>query len=141
MAELVCSNSLKSELIGTASGTLKAEMKCFDSVVLRAAEAARVPCGGALGVQREIFSKEVERILSSFKGFSLVREEVDDISEDIPQIVATGPLTSPAMADAIRRLTGEEYLNFFDAAAPIVTAESIDYDKAFFASRYKSEAT
>ena len=139
MAELVCSNSLKSELIGTASGTLKAEMKCFDSVVLRAAEAARVPCGGALGVQREIFSKEVERILSSFSGFSLIREEVADISEDIPQIVATGPLTSPAMADAIRRLTGEEYLNFFDAAAPIVTAESIDYDKAFFASRYKSE--
>ena len=139
LAELVCSNSLKSELIGTASGTLKAEMKCFGSVVLQAAEAARVPCGGALGVQREIFSKEVERILSSFSGFSLIREEVADISEDIPQIVATGPLTSPAMADAIKRLTGEEYLNFFDAAAPIVTAESIDYDKAFFASRYKSE--
>lgn len=139
LAELVCSNSLKSELINTASGTLKAEMKCFGSVVLQAAEQARVPCGGALGVEREIFSKEVERILSSFKGFSLVREEVKTIEEDLPQIVATGPLTSPAMADAIKRLTGEEYLNFFDAAAPIVTAESIDYDKAFFASRYKSE--
>lgn len=139
LAELVCSNSLKSELINTASGTLKAEMKCFGSVVLQAAEQARVPCGGALGVEREIFSKEVERILSSFKGFSLVREEVETIEEDLPQIVATGPLTSPAMADAIKRLTGEEYLNFFDAAAPIVAAESIDYDKAFFASRYKSE--
>ncbi len=138
LAELVCSNSLKSELAGTASGTLKEEMKCFGSIILEAAEEARVPCGGALGVQREIFSKAVERILGSFPGFTLVREEVAVIEDDIPQIIATGPLTSEAMAKAIKEISGEEYLNFFDAAAPIVTAESIDYDKAFFASRYKA---
>ena len=137
LAELVCSNSLKSEIISTASGTLKEEMKRFGSIVLRAADKARVPCGGALGVEREVFSQEIERILSEFEGFTLLRGEVTEIDVDIPVIIATGPLTSPAMTDAIKALSGEEYLNFFDAAAPIVTAESIDYDKAFFASRYQ----
>ncbi len=137
LAELVCSNSLKSEVASTASGTLKNEMKCFGSVVLQAAEEARVPCGGALGVEREAFSQAVERILTSFPGFFLVREEVTEITEG-PLVIATGPLTSDAMAGCLKEITGEEYLNFFDAAAPIVTAESIDYDKAFFASRYKS---
>ena len=138
LAELVCSNSLKSEVASTASGTLKEEMKCFGSVVLQAAEQARVPCGGALGVERETFSKEVERLLTSFEGFSIKREEVASIEDGVPQVIATGPLTSDAMARCIKEITGEEYLNFFDAAAPIVTADSIDYDKAFFASRYKS---
>ena len=137
LAELVCSNSLKSEILSTASGTLKEEMKLFGSVVLTAADKARVPCGGALGVEREVFSAEVERILSSFEGFTLHRGEVTSIEPDIPQVIATGPLTSEAMAAAIKGVTGEEYLNFFDAAAPIVTADSIDYDKAFFASRYQ----
>ena len=139
LAELVCSNSLKSEVPSTASGTLKEEMKCFGSAVLQAAEKARVPCGGALGVEREIFSEEVERLLRSFDGFSLIREEVASIDFDVPTVIATGPLTSDAMATAILGITGKEYLNFFDAAAPIVTAESIDYDRAFFASRYHSE--
>lgn len=138
LAELVCSNSLKSEVSATASGTLKEEMKCFGSVVLRAAEAARVPCGGALGVEREVFSREVERILSSFADFTLVREEVAEINFNLPTVIATGPLTSPKMAESICRITGEKALNFFDAAAPIVTASSIDYDRAFFASRYQS---
>ena len=137
LAELVCSNSLKSEIISTASGTLKEEMKCFGSIVLRAAEQARVPCGGALGVEREVFSVEIERILFGFKGFTLRRGEVTEIDPILPEIVATGPLTSEAMTSAIKSVTGEEYLNFFDAEAPIVTAESIDYDKAFFASRYQ----
>ena len=137
LAELVCSNSLKSEILSTASGTLKEEMKLFGSVILMAADKARVPCGGALGVQREVFSAEVERILSSFEGFTLHRGEVISIEPDIPQVIATGPLTSEAMAAAIKGVTGEDYLNFFDAAAPIVTADSIDYDKAFFASRYQ----
>ena len=141
LAELVCSNSLKSEVPTTASGTLKEEMKCFGSVVLRAAAKASVPCGGALGVERETFSREVERLLSEFEGFSLVREEVTDIDFSLPTILATGPLTSDKMANALRALTGEEYLNFFDAAAPIVTADSVDYDKAFFASRYRSGDT
>ncbi len=137
LAELVCSNSLKSEILSTASGTLKEEMKLFGSVILMAADKARVPCGGALGVQREVFSAEVERILSSFEGFTLHRGEVTSIEPDIPQVIATGPLTSEAMAAAIKGVTGEDYLNFFDAAAPIVAADSIDYDKAFFASRYQ----
>jgi len=136
LAELVCSNSLKSEVLSTASGTLKAEMKLFDSVVLRAAEGARVPCGGALGVEREIFSREVEKILSSFSGFTLVREEVTSIPEGGVTILATGPLTSEKMAAALADVTGEGYLNFFDAAAPIVTADSVDPDHSFFASRY-----
>ena len=136
LAELVCSNSLKSELLSTASGTLKEEMKLFDSVVLRAAEGARVPCGGALGVEREIFSREVEKILSSFSGFTLVREEVTSIPEGGVTILATGPLTSEKMAAALADVTGEDYLNFFDAAAPIVTADSVDPDHSFFASRY-----
>ena len=136
LAELVCSNSLKSEILSTASGTLKEEMKRFGSIVLRAAETARVPCGGALGVEREVFSREVERILRSFDGFTLVREEVTSLPTEGVTIVATGPLTSPAMAAAITDLTGEGYLNFFDAAAPIVTAESVDPDHSFFASRY-----
>ena len=141
LAELVCSNSLKSEILSTASGTLKQEMLCFGSVVLRAAQNARVPCGGALGVEREVFSREVEGILNSFDGFTLVREEVDHIEEGVPTILATGPLTSDKMARALAELTGESYLNFFDAAAPIVTAESVDLEKAFFASRYKTGDT
>ena len=141
LAELVCSNSLKSEILSTASGTLKQEMQCFGSVVLRAAQNARVPCGGALGVEREVFSREVEGILNSFEGFTLVREEVDHIEEGVPTILATGPLTSDKMARALAELTGESYLNFFDAAAPIVTAESVDLEKAFFASRYKTGDT
>ena len=141
LAELVCSNSLKSEVATTASGTLKEEMKCFGSLVLRAAESARVPCGGALGVEREIFSREAERLLGEFAGFRLVREEVTKIDFSEPTIVATGPLTSDEMARTILAETGEEQLNFFDAAAPIVTASSIDYEKAFFASRYKAGDT
>lgn len=137
LAELVCSNSLKSEVPTTASGTLKEEMKLFGSVVLRAAEEARVPCGGALGVDREAFSRAVEDILGSFKGLTIIREEVTSLDDSLPTILATGPLTSEAMAKALFEMTGEEGLSFFDAAAPIVTAESIDYDHAFFASRYQ----
>jgi len=136
LAELVCSNSLKSEVPSTASGTLKEEMKLFGSIVLQAADAARVPCGGALGVDRERFSREVEKILRGFDGFSLIREEITSIDPDIPEIIATGPLTSEAMARSLFERTGEDGLSFYDAAAPIVTADSIDYDHAFFASRY-----
>lgn len=136
LAELVCSNSLKSDLPDTASGALKTEMRAFGSVVLRAAEKAKVPCGGALGVDREIFSREVEAILASYKGFRLIREEVTSLDLDVPLVVATGPLTSDRMAASLAELTGEERLSFFDAAAPIVTSESVDLDHAFFASRY-----
>ena len=134
-AELVCSNSLKAEQLTNASGLLKAELRALDSLILSAAEASRVPAGGALAVDRHLFS---DRITEAVKGHPLVTFEsrvVDELPEG-PTIIATGPLTDPALCDAIARRTGVQSLNFFDAAAPIVTAESLDMDKVFRASRY-----
>lgn len=134
-AELVCSNSLKAEHLTNASGLLKAELRALDSLILSAAEASRVPAGGALAVDRRLFS---DRITEAVKGHPLVSFEsrvVDELPEG-PTIIATGPLTDPALCDAIARRTGVQSLNFFDAAAPIVTAESLDMDKVFRASRY-----
>ena len=134
-AELVCSNSLKAEHLTNASGLLKAEMKLFDSLILRAAEEARVPAGGALAVDRERFSQIVTETLSSHPLCEVVCEAVTEIP-DAPCIVATGPLTDGALAGAIEKLPGMKSLHFFDAEAPIVTAESIDMTRAFRASRY-----
>ena len=134
-AELVCSNSLKAEQLSNASGLLKAELRAMNSLILRCAEESRVPAGGALAVDREQFS---DRITAAIKGHPLIRAETglaDDIP-DAPAIVATGPLTDPALTDAIARRTGSAALNFFDAAAPIVTADSLDMTKVFRASRY-----
>ena len=134
-AELVCSNSLKAEHLTNASGLLKAELRALDSLILSAAEASRVPAGGALAVDRRLFS---DRITETVKGHPLVTFEsrVVDALPEGPAIIATGPLTDPALCDAIARRTGVQSLNFFDAAAPIVTAESLDMDKVFRASRY-----
>ncbi|MBQ9038902.1 MAG: methylenetetrahydrofolate--tRNA-(uracil(54)-C(5))-methyltransferase (FADH(2)-oxidizing) TrmFO [Clostridia bacterium] len=134
-AELVCSNSLKAEHLSNASGLLKAELRAMDSLVLRCAEASRVPAGGALAVDRDEFS---DRVTSALEGHPLVTVERALVSElpDAPAIVATGPLTDPALTDAIARRTGVGALNFFDAAAPIVTADSLDMTKVFRASRY-----
>ena len=134
-AELVCSNSLKAEQLSNASGLLKAEMRALDGLVLSAAEAYRVPAGGALAVDRDLFSA---RITDTLKNHPLVTFEsrvVDEIPE-APAIIATGPLTDPALTDAIARLPGAQALHFFDAAAPIVTAESLDMSRVFRASRY-----
>ena len=134
-AELVCSNSLKAEQLSNASGLLKAELRAMNSLILRCAEESRVPAGGALAVDREQFS---DRITAAIKGHPLIKAETglaDDIP-DAPAIVATGPLTDPALTDAIARRTGSAALNFFDAAAPIVTADSLDMTKVFRASRY-----
>ena len=134
-AELVCSNSLKAEQLSNASGLLKAEMRALDGLVLSAAEACRVPAGGALAVDRDLFSA---RITDTIKNHPLVTFEsrvVDEIPEG-PAIIATGPLTDPALTDAIARLPGAQALHFFDAAAPIVTAESLDMGRVFRASRY-----
>ncbi len=134
-AELVCSNSLKAEQLTNASGLLKAEMRALDGLVLAAAEKCRVPAGGALAVDRDRFSEEITRTL---KGHPLVTFEtrvVDRIPEG-PCIIATGPLTDPALTTAIQTLPGAQALHFFDAAAPIVTAESLNMDKVFRASRY-----
>ena len=135
-AELVCSNSLKAERPDSASGLLKLEMRAMGSHLLEAAEAARVAAGGALAVDRDRFSAEVTRMVESCPGITVHREEVTAIPEDEPVLVATGPLTEGALAEAVAALSGGEELNFYDAVAPIVTAESLDQEKVFAASRY-----
>ena len=125
----------EAEQLSNASGLLKAELRAMNSLILRCAEESRVPAGGALAVDREQFS---DRITAAVKGHPLIQAEtglVDDIP-NAPAVVATGPLTDPALTDAIARRTGSAALNFFDAAAPIVTADSLDMTKVFRASRY-----
>lgn len=134
LAELVCSNSLKSEDIFTPQGLLKAELAQLDSVVLKAAEAARVPAGGALAVDRELFSQKIEDLLADFDNLDIVREECSIIEDNT--IIATGPLTSQDMAESIKAFTGAEYLHFYDAVAPIIQADSVDMSKAYYSSRY-----
>ena len=135
LAELVCSNSLKSDLEDTSSGLLKAEMRMLDSLLLQCADEAKVPAGGALAVDRELFSRAIERRLSAYDRLTVVREEVSHVDLDVPTIIATGPLTSDALAAEIRLLAGDG-MSFCDAVAPIVSADSLDYDKVFAASRY-----
>lgn len=136
LAELVCSNSLKSEAEDTASGLLKAELRALDCMLLDVAGKCRVPAGGALAVDREAFSAEVERRLFAFDGFSLVREEVTSFDEMQPVVIASGPLTSDALANELARKYGAKYIGFYDAVAPIVDGDSIDLAHAFGASRY-----
>ena len=136
LAELVCSNSLKSEAEDTASGLLKAELDLLDCMLLRCARECRVPAGGALAVDREKFSEKVEETLTSFENFRIVRKEVTSLDFEYPTVIASGPLTSDALANAIVDRLGADYLGFYDAVAPIVDAESVDMDSAFFATRY-----
>jgi len=136
LAELVCSNSLKSNLLDTASGLLKEEMRRCDSLIIRVADACRVPAGGALAVDRERFARGVTEAIEALPNVRIVREEVRIIPEEGLCIVATGPLASEAIAAAIARFTGREYLYFFDAISPIVEADTIDLSKVFRASRY-----
>lgn len=135
LAELVCSNSLKSNLLDTASGTLKEELRLLDSLLIRVAETVSVPSGGALAVNRNDFSDAVERELNKFDNFRLISKEASDIDKLAPVIVASGPLTSDRLAGVIAKITGDG-LAFYDAAAPIIDGGSIDYDKAFYATRY-----
>lgn len=135
-AELVCSNSLKAERLGSAAGLLKAEMRLFGSVCLDAADKSKVPAGGALAVDRDVFSKEITNAVESDENITVVREEVTEIPEDGTVIIAAGPLMSDALAQKVGELCGRDFLSFYDAAAPIVTADSIDMDNAFTQSRY-----
>ncbi|MBI5138124.1 MAG: methylenetetrahydrofolate--tRNA-(uracil(54)-C(5))-methyltransferase (FADH(2)-oxidizing) TrmFO [Nitrospirae bacterium] len=135
LAELVCSNSLKAERPDSAPGQLKAELTALDSLIMRAAQGARVPAGGALAVDRERFAEAVTRAIHDHPHITVVRGEVTGLP-DGPAIVATGPLTSPTLAQAIRAATGEADLYFYDAISPIVAADSIDLDGVFRASRY-----
>ena len=136
LAELVCSNSLKSSFMTTASGLLKEEMRRLDSLIMRAAVATAVPAGDALAVDRDHFAAEVTRLIEECPDITIVREEVTSIPEGIPVVVASGPLTSDALSAEIAAITGQEHLHFYDAIAPTIDAESIDYDKVFRASRY-----
>jgi methylenetetrahydrofolate--tRNA-(uracil-5-)-methyltransferase len=135
-AELVCSNSLRGNGLENAVGLLKEEMRRLGSVIMREALAHFVPAGGALAVSREQFAEGVTQALSTHPNIEVIREEVPVIPEEGIVIIASGPLTSEAMAADILRFTGEKYLSFFDAAAPIVTLESINMEKVFRASRY-----
>jgi methylenetetrahydrofolate--tRNA-(uracil-5-)-methyltransferase len=135
LAELVCSNSLKSASLATAPGLLKEELRRMGSLALRMADAARIPAGSALAVDREQFAQSISEVILSHPSITVVREEVQDIPRALPTIVATGPLTSEALTAQISQLSGERDLYFHDAISPIVDAQTIDYSKAFFASR------
>lgn len=140
-AELVCSNSLRAIALTNAVGVLKEEMRRLDSVIIRSADRHAVPAGGALAVDREGFSGAVTEALRSHPLIEVREQELAVLPEDGIVVVATGPLTSPALSEHLRRLFGEEYLYFYDAAAPIVEKDSIDMDKVYIASRYgKGEA-
>lgn len=139
LAELVCSNSFRSDdAESNAVGLLHEELRRCNSLIMRAADIAKVPAGGALAVDRDVFSAEVQKAIETEPLIELQREEIAGLppAEWDNVIVATGPLTSPALAEAIRSLTGEQSLAFFDAIAPIVHKDSIDMDKAWFQSRY-----
>ena len=135
-AELVCSNSLRADGIHNAVGLLKEEMRKYGSLIMECADKTRVPAGGALAVDRNLFSEMVTEKINSHPNITVVCEEVDSINTDEYTIIAAGPLASDKITDAIAPLCGEDYLHFFDAAAPIVTYESIDMSKAFRAARY-----
>lgn len=135
-AELVCSNSLRAAGMENAVGLLKEEMRIMNSLIMKCADANRVPAGGALAVDRQKFAAQVTAELENHPLVEIVREEVTSVPNDGPAIIATGPLTSEAMAASIKELTGEDYLYFYDAAAPIVTYESLNHDVIYRASRY-----
>lgn len=135
-AELVCSNSLRSDKIENAVGLLKEEMRRMDSLIMRCADANRLPAGGALAVDRTGFSESVTQEIQRHPNISIITQEVAELPEEGIIIIATGPLSSEALSDCISGLTGKDSLYFYDAAAPIVTYESINMEKAFRASRY-----
>lgn len=135
-AEIVCSNSFKSDDLSTASGCLKAEMRELDCFILKCAEKARVPAGSALAVDRDKFSEIVTNELKSMKNVNIHLGEVTKLDLSIPTIIATGPLTSDALSGELQKLLGEENLHFYDASAPIIDGETIDKSKSFSAGRY-----
>ncbi|SFS47844.1 FADH(2)-oxidizing methylenetetrahydrofolate--tRNA-(uracil(54)-C(5))-methyltransferase TrmFO [Paenibacillus sp. 453mf] len=140
-AELVCSNSLRANGLTNAVGVLKEEMRMMDSLVIGSADRNAVPAGGALAVDRDGFSGEITNTLHEHPLITVVNEEIQEIPTDGIVVIATGPLTSPALSAQIKDLMGEEYFYFYDAAAPIVEKESIDMSKVYLASRYdKGEA-
>ncbi len=135
-AELVCSNSLRSAQLENAVGLLKEEMRLLDSIIMKCADSTSVPAGGALAVDRSGFSRMVTGLLESNANIEIINEEVTSLPANALNVVATGPLTSDSFSEHIGELIGDKYLYFFDAAAPIVSYDSIDMGKAFRAARY-----
>lgn len=141
LSELVCTNSMRSNQLSNAVGLLKEEMRQLDSLIMRVADETAVPAGGALAVDRDSFSKKVTQIINELPNVHVHNEEIKDIPKDGINIIATGPLTSDLLATKIKEFCGSESLHFFDDAAPIITAESIDYNIVYKKSRYdKGEA-
>lgn len=141
-AEFVCSNSLGSLDPTNASGLLKKEMQMMGSFLIQEAIKAAVPAGNALAIDREAFSLSIKKLIEENEKINFIRKEITQIPQDIPVIAASGPLTSEALAENIKEFAGEEHLHFFDAIAPIVEKDSINFDIAFYASRYdKGEAS
>lgn len=135
-AELVCSNSLRGAAIENAVGLLKEEMRQLNSLIMKAADASKVPAGGALAVDRDSFSQYITKTLMNHPRVTVVSGEVTEIPQVEPLIIASGPLTSPSLSEAIGKITGNEYLYFYDAAAPILLGDSLDMGKIYRASRY-----
>lgn len=139
-AELVCSNSLRANSLTNAVGVIKEEMRKLNSLIISSADKCQVPAGGALAVDRHEFAGYVTSNLKNHPNVEVIHEEVTSIPEGIT-VIATGPLTSPTLSEQLKKLTGEDYLYFYDAAAPIIEKESINMDKVYFKSRYdKGEA-
>lgn len=139
LAELICSNSLGSDKPATAPGLLKAELRALGSLIMACADATSLPAGNALAVDRELFASMVTERIENHARISIRREEVKAVP-DVPTIIASGPLTSDALASSIMKLSGEEHLYFYDAISPIVSVDSIDMSIAFRASRYESQS-
>lgn len=139
-AELVCSNSLRANTLTNAVGVIKEEMRMLDSLIIKSADNSSVPAGGALAVDRHDFAGRVTDTIRNHPNIEVINEEVTEIPDGIT-IIATGPLTSPALAEKVKELTGQDYLYFYDAAAPIIEKDSIDMEKVYLKSRYdKGEA-
>ncbi|HEY4549216.1 MAG TPA: methylenetetrahydrofolate--tRNA-(uracil(54)-C(5))-methyltransferase (FADH(2)-oxidizing) TrmFO, partial [Bacillus sp. (in: firmicutes)] len=134
-AELVCSNSLRANTLTNAVGVLKEEMRLLDSVIIQSADDCAVPAGGALAVDRHEFAAKVTDRVKNHPNVTVINEEVTKIPEGLT-VIATGPLTSEALSEQLQELTGEDYLYFYDAAAPIIEKDSIDMDKVYLKSRY-----
>ena len=135
-AELVCSNSLRGNALDQAAGLLKEEMRRMDSLVIRVADSVRVPAGSALAVDRGLFARRITEAVEALPGVRIHRHEIERIPDDLVTIVATGPLTSDALAKEIASFVGREHLYFYDAVSPVIDAETIDMERVFRASRY-----
>ena len=139
LAEVVCSNSFKSNLLTNACGLLKEELRTLDSLLIKCADETSVPAGQALAVDREKFSELVTKRIKENQNIEIINKEVDELEDDAITIIATGPLTSEKLVNQILELTGQEQLYFYDAAAPIISKESIDFNIAFYGDRYSQE--